>query len=407
MHTKRNSSAANRPLFLFLIARVLIALATQMLTIAVGWQMYALTGSPFYLGLIGLAQFFPMFLLTLVVGYAADRYDRRIIICICQMVECAAVLVLALGSFRGWLTKEGILAIVFLIGSANAFLNPSLQAMLPNIVPKELFPNAAASSTSVFHSAVIVGPALGGMLYSLGPEVVYIIIAALAFSGAMLVLFISFIKGYAKAEPATIQTIFKGISFIKSRPEILGAISLDLFAVLFGGATALLPVFADTVLHIGSFGLGLLRSAPAAGAMIVSAYLARRPLQTKVGHKMFVAVAVFGISTVLFALSTSLFLSLAILVVMGAANVVSVVIRSTLIQLMTPDNMRGRVSSVNSLFTGTSNQLGEFESGLTSAWFGVVPAVVIGGIGTLVVALWWIKLFPGLYRVDRLKAGEN
>ena len=402
------TNSGNRSLALFLTVRVSITIATQMLTIAIGWQMYALTKSPFYLGLVGLVQFVPMFLLTLLVGYAIDRFDRRLIICICQAVQCAAVLVLAFGSFSGFINEQNILVIVFFIGCVNAFQNPSMQSLLPNIVTKEHFPKATAWYASAYQTAVIVGPALGGFLYLLGPGVVYVIVAVLTMMNCVIVSFVSMIQGYVKNEPAKISAIFGGISFIRSKPDILGAISLDLFAVLFGGATALLPVYAGTILNVGSLGLGLLRSAPAVGALIVSAYLAKRPFKRNVGAIMYTAVAAFGIGTIIFAISTSFVLSLAILAVMGASNVASVVIRSTLVQMQTPDNMRGRVTSVNTLFTGTSNQLGEFESGMTSVLFGgVVPAVVVGGIGTLAVVLLWTKLFPGLYHTDKFKYTEN
>ncbi len=386
-----------KSLAIFLSTRGSIAITAQILTITVGWQMYEVTKSAFFLGLIGLVQFLPMFLLTLVVGYVADRFDRRIIVSVCQAIQCAGVLALAVGSLSGWINKESILLIIFFIGAAYSFEGPSLQALLPNIVSKENFPKAAAASASVFQTATILGPALGGILYSLGAGTVYIIASALLLINCIIIFFVSTINGSVKKEPASIKTIFGGIAFIKSKPDILGAISLDLFAVLFGGATALLPAFADKVLNVGSLGLGFLRSAPAAGALIVSLYLSRRPLRNRVGYKMFGAVAVFGISTIIFALSKSFLLSLIVLAIMGAADVVSVVVRSTLVQMGTPDEIRGRVSSVNMLFIGTSNQLGEFESGVTSLWFGgIVPAVIVGGIGTLVVVFLWMKLFPGL-----------
>lgn len=393
----------NRSLILLLIARVSTGFAVQMLTVAVGWQVYALTQSPFFLGLVGLVQFLPMFLLTLIVGYVADRYNRKVIICICQIVESMAVFFLAFGSYHGWITKEFILIVIFIIGTANAFQGPPMQALLPNIVSKELFPQAAAWLASAFQFAVIIGPALGGVLYAFGPQVVYCIAGALALLTSIGVSFISLRQGQSKPEPVTIKSLLLGISFIKSKPVILGAISLDLFAVLFGGATALLPVYAGKILMIGPTGLGVLRSAPAAGALIVSVFLARRPLKNKVGRIMFTAVIFFGIATVIFGVSTSFVLSLAALFLLGACDVVSVVIRSTLIQMQTPDNMRGRVGSVNLMFIGTSNQLGEFESGVVASWIGVVPAVLIGGIGTIIVVLLWMKLFPELLHADKLE----
>lgn len=392
----------NKSLVLFLIARISTAFALQMVTIAVGWQIYSITDSPLYLGLVGLVQFLPMFLLTLVVGYVADRYNRRIIICLCQALECLCFLLLAFESYNGWVTKEKILMIIFFIGIINAFQGPPMQALLPNIVAKDIFPKATAIVSSAFQSATIIGPALGGILYSLGPAAIYFTSGSLAFLTSLIIFFIPIKQEQSKSEHVTIKSIFAGISFIKSNPIILGAISLDLFAVLFGGATALLPVYASKILMVGPFGLGLLRSAPAVGALIMSIFLAHHPLNKNIGHTMFIAVILFGLSTILFAMSTSISLSLVILFILGAADVISVVIRSTLVQTKTPDIMRGRVSSVNLMFIGTSNQLGEFESGITAAYFGVVPAVILGGIGTIVVVLLWIKLFPELFKVDKL-----
>ena len=374
-----------------------------MLAVAVGWQIYALTRSPFYLGLVGLAQFLPMFLLTLLVGHVADRYDRRLILRTCQLVEGVGTLVLAVGSYAGWVNKESILVIVLVLGAARAFENPTLQALLPNLVTAEFLPRAVALSTSSGQTAAIMGPALGGFLYAADPTVAYAT-AGILFLGANL--FISLIRierRPSKREPVSLQSLFAGIAFIRSKQAILGAISLDLFAVLLGGATALLPVYARDILAIGPWGLGVLRSAPAAGALSMSIFLARHPLQRRMGRTMFIAVMIFGVATIGFGLSTSFLLSLGALIVLGAADVISVVIRQSLVQTKTPDAMRGRVSAVNSMFVGTSNQLGEFESGLTAAWFGVVPAVLIGGIGTIIVAVIWIRLFPELVHADTLE----
>jgi len=398
-----SSVLQNKSLKLLLISRVSTVLASQMLTIAVGWQIYSLTENPFYLGLVGLMQFLPMFLLTLVVGHVADRYDRRWIISISEIMGSLGVFVLALGSYNGLITKERILIVIFFIGIANAFQGPSMQALLPNIVDRKDFPRAAALVASSTQFAVIIGPGLGGVLYSLGPVVVYAIAGTLSLLTCILVNFISIKTEQSKAEPATIKSLFAGISFIKRKPIILGAISLDLFAVLFGGATALLPVFASQILIIGPFGLGLLRSAPAVGALLTSIILARKPLSRKVGQTMFIAVIFFGLSTIVFAVSTSFILSMVVLFVLGASDMISVVIRSTLVQMATPDSMRGRVSSVNSMFIGTSNQLGEFESGLTASLFGIVPAVLIGGVGTIVVVLLWMKLFPDILHIDKFE----
>ncbi|WP_129127303.1 MFS transporter [Geomonas oryzae] len=396
------SVLGHEPFRLFWLARVCSSVALQMQAVAVGWQIYALTGSVFYLGLVGLAQFLPMFMLTLAVGHVADRYDRRRIAGACQVLEGAALFVLALGTWMGWLQKEGILAVVFVAGALRAFEGPTMLTLVPWLVPQHLIPRAQAWSASANQTASIAGPALGGLLYALGPTTVYGTAAALFFCASFLLSRIKVERAPAKREPATLTSLFAGIAFIKSRQEILGAISLDLFAVLLGGATALLPVFARDILHTGPLGLGLLRAAPALGALAVSLFLARNPLGGRVGRTMFASVFVFGAATIVFGLSSSFTLSMAALAVLGAADIVSVVIRSSLVQIETPDEMRGRVSAVNSMFIGTSNQLGEFESGVTAALFGTVPAVLIGGVGTMLVVLLWMRLFPRLLAVDRL-----
>ncbi|TSK06829.1 MAG: MFS transporter [Geobacter sp.] len=396
------SVLGHEPFRLFWLARVCSSVALQMQAVAVGWQIYSLTGSVFYLGLVGLAQFLPMFMLTLAVGHVADRYDRRRIAGACQVLEGAALVVLALGTWMGWLQKEGILAVVFVAGALRAFEGPTMLTLVPWLVPQHLIPRAQAWSASANQTASIAGPALGGLLYALGPTTVYGSAAALFFCASFLLSRINVERPPARREPATLTSLFAGIAFIRSRQEILGAISLDLFAVLLGGATALLPVFARDILHTGPLGLGLLRAAPALGALAVSLFLARNPLGGRVGRTMFVSVFLFGAATVVFGLSNSFTLSMLSLAVLGAADIVSVVIRSSLVQIETPDEMRGRVSAVNSMFVGTSNQLGEFESGVTAAFFGTVPAVLIGGVGTMLVVFLWMRLFPRLLEVDRL-----
>ena len=394
----------HKPFASFLFARVSSSIAFQIQGVAVGWQIYALTGSAFYLGLVGLAQFLPMFLLTLVAGHVADRYDRRLIARLCEVVEGLAAGALALCTFTGWQSKESILALIFVVGAARAFEMPTMQALVPRLVPGPLITRAFAWSASAHQTASIVGPALGGLLYAIGPTPAYGTACILFFSASSFVGLIRIEHAPSKLERAGARSLFAGIAFIRSRPAILGAISLDLFAVLLGGATALLPVYARDILVTGPWGLGLLRSAPAVGALAMSVFLARHPPERRVGRIMFGAVATFGVATMIFAVSTSFLLSLGILVVLGAADVISVVIRSSLVQIGTPDEMRGRVSAVNSIFIGTSNQLGEFESGLTAALFGVVPAVLIGGAGTIVVVILWMYLFPQLLRVDSLKS---
>lgn len=393
----------HKPFALFWFSRISTTIAFQIQGVAVGWQVYALTGSAFYLGLVGLAQFLPMFLLTLAVGHVADRYDRRIIARLCQIVEGLAAGALAFGTFSGWQSKESILAIVFIVGAARAFEGPTMQALLPGLVPAPLIPRAVAWATSAYQTAAILGPALGGLLYGVGPTTAYATASILFFAASLLIALIRIERTPPKREPVSLRSLFAGIAFIRSHPTILGAISLDLFAVLLGGATALLPIYARDILVTGPWGLGLLRSGPAVGALAMSVFLARHPLEHRVGRIMFGAVVSFGAATILFAVSTSFILSLGALVILGAADVISVVIRTSLVQLETPDEMRGRVSAVNSMFIGTSNQLGEFESGLTAALFGVVPAVLIGGVGTVIVVVIWMRLFPQLLRIDSLK----
>ena len=393
----------HRPFAFFWLARGFTSIAFQIQGVAVGWQVYALTGSPFYLGLVGLAQFLPMFLLTLAVGHVADRYDRRMIVRLCQIIEGLAAAALAFGSFSGWQSKESILGVVFIAGAARAFEAPTLQALVPGLVPTLLIPRAMAWSASAHQTATILGPAIGGLLYTAGPTAAYATATVLFLTASLLIALIRIERPPPNREPVSLQSLFAGIVFIRNQPVVLGAISLDLFAVLLGGATALLPVYARDILVAGPWGLGLLRSAPAVGALAMSIFLARKMIEHRIGWVMFVAVVVFGVATIVFAISTSFVLSLGALVVLGAADVISVVIRSSLVQIKTPDEMRGRVSAVNSMFIGTSNQLGEFESGLTAALFGVVPAVLIGGAGTLVVVILWMRLFPQLLRIDSLK----
>lgn len=406
--TKDNSTLLkNNSLKLLMAARVSANFAYQMITVAIGWQMYSLTNSAFYLGLVGLVQFLPMLFLSLFVGHISDRYDRRRIISISQITQSIFILILAFSNYSGLITKERFLLIIFFIAVAHSFEGPPMQALLPNIVSKDVFPRASALISSASQFSFIVGPAIGGILYSFGSTFVYTLTGILYLLASILVSKISMKQEEFKSASVSIKSLFAGIFFIKSRPIILGAISLDLFAVLFGGATALLPIYASSILMIGSFGLGILRSAPAIGALLMSAYLAKNPLKHNVGKIMFIAVIFFGLSTIVFALSKSVVLSFLALFILGASDVISVVIRSTLVQLNTPDNMRGRVSSVNMIFIGTSNQLGEFESGLTASLFGTVPAAFIGGIGTIIVVLLWMKLFPSILNVDKFEASKN
>ena len=379
---------------------MLSTLALNMQSVAVGWQLYSLTGSAFDLGLVGLAQFAPMVVLTLIVGQVADRYDRRGIVVVCHVAEAAATAVLALGSVGGWLTRDGILAIVVVIGAARAFENPSRASLLPRLVPLAGLPRAIAGVTSAGQMARIVGPALGGALYALGATTVYLTVAVLYLAGAVLIALVKDTQPARAREALTPASLFTGVAFILRHRLLLGLMSLDLFAVLLGGATALLPIYARDILGTGPWGLGLLRAAPAIGALGMSLVLARRPMERNAGPLLFGSILVFGVATIVFGVSTNLSLSLAALGVLGAADLLSMIIRQSLVQIRTPDGMRGRVSAVHSLFTGTSNQLGEFESGLLAALFGAVPAVLIGGVGTLVVVALWIYRFPELRRFE-------
>ena len=387
-------------------SRLCSMFAFQMVSVAVGWQIYDITHRALDLGLIGLVQFVPSFVLALPAGHLADRYDRRRIVLVCQIIEWLAAALLAAGSFSSWFGEEAILLVVFLSGCARAFEFPTMQALLPSIVPPALLSRAMAASSSASMTAMIVGPALGGFIYVAGPGVVYGISSVLFLIAAVLMWRLRLERPPQKREPATFRTLFAGIGFIRRRPVVLGAISLDLFAVLLGGATALLPVFARDILHTGPWGLGLLRAAPAVGALVMSLWLIRRPLTRRVGHTMFYSVAGFGLATLVFAVSTSFLLSLAALFALGALDMISMVIRGSLVQLETPDEMRGRVSAVNAIFINTSNQLGEFESGITAQWFGTVTATVIGGIGTLIVVALWMYWFPALRERERLESGE-
>jgi MFS family permease len=387
---------------LYWCSRILSVAASHMLAVAIGWQLYALSGRALDLGLVGLVQFGTQIALTLIVGQTADRYDRRVIVALCRVVSGAAAATLAAATLGGAVTTARMLALVALVGAARTFESPATTALVVSLVPRPLVPGAMAWSVSATQAARIVSPALGGLLYGLGAEVVYVTVASLFVMAAVLVALVRAPHAPREREALTLESVLSGIVYIRGSRLLLGMMSLDLFAVLFGGATALLPIYARDVLATGPWGLGLLRSAPAVGALATSIVLARYPIERQVGRIMLRAVVVFGVATVVFGLSRHLALSLLALAVLGASDVVSVVIRASLVQLRTPDAMRGRVSAVHSLFTGTSNQLGEFESGLTAALFGAVPAVLIGGLGTITVAALWTHLFPELRRASTL-----
>ena len=386
----------------FWVGDIASTLANQMLVLAVGWQIYDITNSALSLGLVGLAHFGAQLLFTLPAGHVADRYERRHVAMICQLIQCAAALTLAAANYGGWINAEIIYAGVALSGMAQTFQNPALRSLLPSLVGVALLQRCIAFHAAAKKTAIIVGPALGGAVYFLGASAVYIGAAAcFALAGVIILCIHSSLERRAH-EPATLHSVFGGLHYILGKPVIFGAISLDLFATLLGGAVALLPIYARDILQTGPLGLGLLRSAPALGGVLASLYLVHSPLTHSVGKILFISVATFGVTTVVFGLSTWLPLSLLALAIMGAADMVSAVIRLTLVQLETPAGMRGRVSAVHSLFTGTSNHLGQFESGVTAAWWGTVPAVVVGGIGTLLVVGLWMRWFPDLIKRETI-----
>jgi MFS family permease len=399
-----DSLLRHRPFVFYWNARTCSAIAFQMMGVAVGWQMYEITNSPFDLGLVGLVQFLPALVLVLLAGGIADRYDRRLILQSCQVVESLAAAALAIASFSGAINKELLFVAVFFLGAGRSFEAPTTQTLLPSVVPSALFPRAVAASSSAQQAATILGPALGGFLYVASPGLVYGACALLLAGAALQLCFLRYERAPFARPPLTLRSFFAGVSYIRKNRVILGVISLDLFAVLLGGVTALLPVYAKDVLGAGSAGLGLLRAAPAAGAITVMVALTHAPLRKRIGRIEFGAVACYGVAAIAFALSQSFWLSMLALVCLGASDAVSVVIRMTLLQLETPDAMRGRVNAVNALFVTTSNQLGDFRAGTVASLLGAVPAVVLGGIGTLLVVLGAMKAFPELYAVERFRA---
>ena len=391
----------------YLSARVLGTLAVQMQHVAIGWHVYALTGNLFDLGLIGLAQFAPFLLLILPAGHVADRYNRRNIIAFCLAAQLLCGLLLLGFTLTGLDIVWPVFLILTLFGSARAFMMPATQAVLVNMVPPGDFSKAVALSSSTFHIAVILGPTLGGLLYFYGATTVFLAASVLLVVSVALMCMTRTAPQAVSKEPASWHSVLQGLRFVMSRPVVLGAMSLDLFAVLFGGATALLPALAADVLHVGPSGLGLLRTAPGVGAALCSVALAFFPITRRVGLWMFGGVALFGACTVLLGSTTSFILALLALLLMGAGDMISVYVRHLLVQYETPDEIRGRVSAVNSVFIGASNELGEFESGVTAGWFGLTRAVVFGGAATLVVTGLWSVLFPVLSRMDRFPHAER
>jgi MFS family permease len=388
----------------YVLARILGTFAVQMQSVAIGWQVYAKTGSVFDLGMVGLAQFAPFLILILLAGHAADRYDRRKIISCCLATQMLCGLLLLAYTLSDIAVIWPVFAVLVLFGCARAFMMPANQSVIINMVPAADFSAAVSLSSSSFQIAVIAGPALGGLLYLASPQVVYCVVAVLLAIAVALMLMTKSAPQQSNTRPASWHTVLEGLHFVWSRPVMLGVMSLDLFAVLFGGATALLPALASDVLHIGPTGLGLLRTAPGIGAALMSLGLTLRPIVRHGGRKMFGGVALYGAATMLLGWSASLPLAILALLLMGAGDMISIYVRHLVVQLETPDAIRGRVSAVNSVFIGASNELGEFESGITAGWFGLVPAILFGGAATLLVTGLWMKFFPALTTMDRFAA---
>jgi len=393
----------HRAFLFFLLSRSLSRFSSQIAAVAIGWQIYDLTGSAFDLGMVGLVQFAPTALLVFVAGHAADRYERKRVVQLCQLVEAATALYLGVLTYLGLVNEVQIFIATFVLGIAGAFESPTTAALLPLIAPQGSLQRATAVASGAAQVATITGPALGGFAYAIAPHLAYAIMLLFWIFGMILTGFIRPRPQAVAKEGTDSDNIFAGVRFIRSNPAILGTISLDLFAVLFGGVTALLPIYARDILQTGPMGLGVLRAAPAVGALLMTTILAHQSISRHVGLRMFQAVIVFGIATVVFALSHWMWLSVLSLAILGAADTISVVIRFSLVQLATPDEMRGRVGAVNFLFINASNQLGQFESGLTAALFGAMPAAVLGGVCTVAVALLWMKLFPSLRQVESLE----
>jgi MFS family permease len=397
-----SSLLRHRSFVRFWCARTFTNGAFMMQGVAVGWQIYDLTNDPLDLGLVGLVQFFPLIATSILAGQVLDLFDRRMVAAACQVGKALAALALAIGTAQGWLGREAMFGILFLAGTARAFEIPTMHSLLPGVVSTALLPRAIAASASAQQTAVICGPSLGGLLYVFGPAVVYATCTVVFIAASVLISLVEIAPRREQKRPVSIATLFAGFGYVRDHPILLGAISLDLFAVLLGGVTALLPIYARDILHAGPWALGLLRSAPAVGALAATAVLAHHAIAGRAGRVMFAAVGAFGIASVLFALSTSMALSFLALAIYGASDAISVVIRQSLIQMRTPYDMLGRVAAVNSMFTGSSGSLGEFRAGAIAAWIGVVPSALIGGVGAIVVMLVWMWGFPQLRRVDKL-----
>jgi MFS family permease len=399
---QRYAAFRHKPFMRYWLARFLTTFATQIVSVAVGWQVYDLTRDPFDLGLVGIIQFAPSLLLVLVTGAASDRFGRRLVMAIAAGLEtlCAAALLLL--TLRGLTGPLPIFALLAVFGIARAFFGPASASLVANLVPEEDFANAVAWNSSAWQLATIVGPVAGGLLYGLSPEAAYGTATVLMAGATLFILSIPKPTQHTLQEQPSLQTLFEGFRYIWREKIVLGAVSLDLFAVLLGGAVALMPVYARDILELGPWGLGLLRAAPGMGAILVAIWLTGHPIRDHAGIIMFAFVALFGVFTAVFGFSTMPWLSIAALAGLGAADMVSVYVRETLIQLWTPDRLRGRVNAVNMVFVGASNELGEFRAGMMASAFGTVPAVVFGGVGAVVVAGVWAWAFPALRKTRRL-----
>ncbi|OWO96425.1 MFS transporter [Rhizobium esperanzae] len=388
----------------FFFARFLLSFSQQIVSVAVGWQMYDQTGKAIYLGLIGLVQFLPSLLLILVTGSVADRHNRRAIAALCSLVSALCTLALLVMTATETFAPWPVFAVLLIFGIERAFMSPAVQSLAPNLVPEHALSNAIAWNSSSWQLAAITGPVIGGLLYGVSATTAYTVAVIFSILGAALLFMIPKPEQKTTGEAKSWAMILGGFSFIRAEKVVLGAISLDLFAVLLGGATALMPIFARDILTLGPWGLGLLRAAPGLGAIVMAIFLAAYPLKHRAGLYMFIGVALFGVGTIIFGASTNTEISIAALALMGAADMVSVYVRESLIALWTPDQLRGRVNAVNMVFVGASNELGEFRAGTMASVFGAVPAVIVGGIGTLAVAAIWASSFPKLRRIDTLDA---
>jgi MFS family permease len=386
----------------FWVARFFTTFATQIVSVAVGWQIYDLTRDPFDLGLVGLIQFAPALLLVLVTGAVSDRFGRRLIMGLSATLEAACALALLILTMRGLTSPAGVFAVLLVFGIARAFFGPASASLVANLVPAKDFANAIAWNSSAWQTATIVGPVAGGLLYGVAAEYAYGVATAMMVGAAVMIFSIPKPRQHTETERPSLETLFAGFRYIMSEKVVLGAISLDLFAVLLGGAVALMPVYARDILELGPWGLGLLRAAPGIGAILVAVWLAGHPIRDHAGIIMFVFVGFFGLFTIVFGVSTVPWLSITALALLGAADMISVYIRETLIQLWTPDRVRGRVNAVNMVFVGASNEVGEFRAGSMAALVGTVPAVVFGGVGAIGIAALWAWLFPQLRKAKHL-----